>query len=111
MIPRYPIRYGRISSLRGTGVTAAGAPGAAEYLSPALKVEGTVGSSTFVREPYAVARGLDSLAGAPGAVAFTSQTLLADRQFTATGRRGFMAPVAMARPDVSLGVDITFEEV
>ena len=111
MIPRYPIRYGRISSLRGTGVTAAGSPGAAEYLSPALKVEGVVGSATLVREPYSLARGLEPLAGLPGAVAFTSQTLLADRQFTATGRPGFMAPVAMAHPDVSLGVSITFEEV
>ena len=111
MIPRYPIRYGRISSLRGTGVTAAGAAGAVEYLSPALVAEGAGGAVTLVREPYTRVRGLEPLAGLPGAVAFTSETILAPREFVVTGRRGFMAPVAMARPDVSLGVDITFEEV
>lgn len=113
MIPRYPIRYGRISSLRGTGVTAAGAPGAAAYdvLTQSVTVAGATGSAVLTRDPYALARGLEPLAGLPGAVAFTSQAVLAPREFAVTGRRGFMAPVAMARPDVSLGVDITFEEV
>ena len=111
MTPRYPIRYGRISSLRGTGVTAAGAPGAVEYLSPALVAEGAGGAVTLVREPYTRVRGLEPLAGLPGAVAFTSQAVLAPREFVVTGRRGFMAPVAWAHPDVSGGVNIMFEEV
>jgi hypothetical protein len=113
VIPRYPIRYGRISSLRGTGVTAAGAPGAAVYdvLTQSVTVAGATGSAVFTRDPYALARGLEPLAGLPGAVAFTSEAILAPREFVVTGRRGCLGARSYAVPDVSGGVVVMFEEV
>jgi len=121
MYPQYPLRFGTLSSLRGTGLRVGGAAAHARVIQlevPPAFVSAPQGIKTpSPRFPVCYGR-VSSVRGsglvataAPASVSFDRAEYDVSREIAFRAAKAFAQLYAEAYPDVSGGVNITFEEI
>ena len=112
MIPRFPIRFGTLSSLRGTGLSVSADPASAAILlteaphripSPRFPIR-------FGRMGATQGRGI-SFRADPVVAAFDRVEYAVSREIAFRAAKAYAQLYAEAYPDVSGGVSVLFEEV
>ena len=121
MYPQHPLRFGTLSSLRGTGLRVGGAAAHARVIQlevPPAFVPAPLGIKTpSPRFPVCYGR-VSSVRGsglvataAPASASFDRAEYDVTREIAFRAAKAFAQLYAEAYPDVSGGVNITFEEI
>ena len=121
MYPQHPLRFGTLSSLRGTGLRVGGAAVHARVIQlevPPAFVPAPLGIKTppprfpvcYGRVSSVRGSGLVATA-APSSASFDRAEYDVSREIAFRAAKAFAQLYAEAYPDVSGGVNITFEEI